>query len=557
MYLKQGRLEEFLAQNLRHARLFGAPEDVLQQLTRAVAEMRQAYAADGHAGLARCMLQHVPPDGAGAIALQRAVLHGAAGEIDAAFQYLDWSECPSDSSNASSPHGAHSLFTSRSRPPMDNDGVALRGRDVAGMRQSRRMVKRLKVVGVPALAMIVWTAVAGYGVLAGWWHRAIAPAGDAAAFMLAARQMMSSEPHGDLAIALVSKGQVADEHYSGLVDAVNRETVFPVASMSKWVTAVGVMQLAREGRINLDAPVARYLTRWTLPVSRFDLNGVTARRLLSHTAGLTDGLGFGDYRLDERVPSLEESLRAPRASTGQPTAIIVGSEPGSRWQYSGGGYLILQLLVEEVTQQPFGAVMQRAVLDPLELSCSSFERTPSPNTAEAYDAAGRTAPRFQYAAAGATGFSTCVRDMVRWVQAHVEHGPTPPLDADLLRRMREPHGSQFGADIWGLGTMLYAPTAGDAFVFGHDGQNDPAINAAVRVNPDNSDAIVVLTSGGRLLATRLASEWTYWQTGGPDFLVIGTAIREAVVPLIAGWLAVIVAAIVYARARKRAPLQAG
>ena len=62
--------------------------------------------------------------------------------------------------------------------------------------------------------------------------------------------------------------------------------------------------------------------------------------------------------------------------------------------------------------------------------------------------------------------------------------PTP-LDADLLRRMREPHGRQFGADIWGLGTMLYAPTAGDAFVFGHDGQNEPAINAAVRINPDN------------------------------------------------------------------------
>ena len=172
--------------------------------------------------------------------------------------------------------------------------------------------------------------------------------------------------------------------------------------------------------------------------------------------------------------------------------------------------------------------MQRAVLDPLELSCSSFESTPSPNVAEAYDAAGRAAPRFQYAAAGATGFSTCVRDMVRWVQAHVGRGPTSPLDADLLRRMRAPHGSQFGADIWGLGTMLYAPTAGGAFVFGHDGQNEPAINAAVRINPDNGDAIVVLTSGGRSLATRLASEWTYWQTGGPDFLVIGTAIREAV-----------------------------
>ncbi len=420
------------------------------------------------------------------------------------------------------------------------------------------MVQLVKVVSAPALSMIAWTAIVGYGVLAGWWHRAIAPASDAPAFMVAARQMVSSEPHGDVAIALVSKGEVVDEHYVGLADAVNRETVFPVASMSKWVTAVGVMQLVHEGRIDLDAPVARYLTRWTLPASPFDLNGVTVRRLLSHTAGLTDGLGFGDYRLDERVPSLEESLRAPRASTGLPTAIVVAAEPGSRWQYSGGGYLILQLLVEEVTRQPFGAFMQRTVLHPLELSCSSFESTPPPNAAEAYDAAGRTAPRFQYAAAGATGFSTCVRDMVRWVQAHVRRGEASPLDTDVLGRMRAPHGRQFGADIWGLGTMLYAPTAGGAYVYGHDGQNEPAINSAVRINPDNADAIVVLTSGGRSLATRLASEWTYWQTGGPDFLVIGTAIREAVVPLFAGWLAVIVAAMVYARrARRRATLQAG
>jgi hypothetical protein len=122
--------------------------------------------------------------------------------------------------------------------------------------------------------------------------------------------------------------------------------------------------------------------------------------------------------------------------------------------------------------------------------------------------------------------------------------------------MREAHGRLFGADIWGLGTMLYAPTAGGTFVFGHDGQNEPAINAAVRINPDNGDAIVVLTSGGRLLATRLASEWTYWQTGGPDFLVIGTAIREAAIPLAAGWLAAIVGVVVYMRMRRKASRQA-
>lgn len=148
--------------------------------------------------------------------------------------------------------------------------------------------------------------------------------------------------------------------------------------------------------------------------------------------------------------------------------------------------------------------------------------------------------------------------LIRRREPGVENsGPAAPLDADLQRRMREPHGKQFGADIWGLGTMLYAPTAADAFVFGHDGQNDPAINAAVRINPDNGDAIIALTSGGRLLATRLASEWTYWQTGGPDFLVIGTALREAVVPLLAGWAAAIAAAVIYLRARTRTAAYAG
>ena len=418
-------------------------------------------------------------------------------------------------------------------------------------------MKRSVVVACCLTGMVVWSAVVGYGVLAGWWHRGIARTGDTPSFMAAVRTMVSSEPHGDVAVALMTKGQVADEYYTGAVDAVNRETVFPVASMSKWVTAVGVMQLVRDGKIDLDAPVARYLTRWTLPAGQFDNSGVTTRRLLSHTAGLTDGLGFGDYRLDERLPTLEESLRAPRASTGQPTAIAVEYDPGSRWQYSGGGYLILQLLVEEVSRQSFATFMRESVLAPLHLSCSSFEHTTSANAAEAYDATGHAAPTYQYAAAGATGFSTCVGDMVRWVQAHANSGPAAPLDADLQRRMREPHGKQFGADIWGLGTMLYAPTAADAFVFGHDGQNDPAINAAVRINPDKGDAIIALTSGGRLLATRLASEWTYWQTGGPDFLVIGTALREAVVPLLAGWAAAIAAAVIYLRARTRTAAHAG
>ena len=89
VYLKQGDLEQFLAANIRHAQRFGVSEAALEQVTRISAEMRLAYAAGGQAALARSLLERIPPHAAGAITLQRAVLHGAAGDLDAAFTHLD------------------------------------------------------------------------------------------------------------------------------------------------------------------------------------------------------------------------------------------------------------------------------------------------------------------------------------------------------------------------------------------------------------------------------------------------------------------------------------
>ena len=82
--------------------------------------------------------------------------------------------------------------------------------------------------------------------------------------------------------------------------------------------------------------------------------------------------------------------------------------------------------------------------------------------------------------------------------------------------------------------MLYAPTAGGDYIFGHDGSNEPAINRALRINPDNGDAIIVLVTGNPELATSIAFEWTLWQTGVPDFLMLNRAMASALVPWIAG-----------------------
>ncbi len=294
--------------------------------------------------------------------------------------------------------------------------------------------------------------------------------------------------------------------------------------MSKWITALGVMKLVERGALDLDAPIAEYLSRWQLPESEFARDEVTVRRLLSHTAGLADGLGFGDYAPDETIPSLEDSLLNPRASSGLPVEIRLSRTPGESWEYSGGGYLILQLIVEEVSGQSFEDYMEATLLQPLGMSGSTFRYIGAlENRTISYDADGNPAPLYRYAASAATGFSASAADLTRLVQALSERDETQEsvFQLETITMMREPQASIFGIDAWGLGTILYAPTSSGDYVFGHDGQNDPALNAAVRINPDSGDAIIVLGSGNPSLATYLGFEWVFWQTGVPDVLGIG------------------------------------
>ena len=133
------------------------------------------------------------------------------------------------------------------------------------------------------------------GALEGWWRQPLAPAGDTRAFMDAAVAEIDRTRRGNVAFVLIEDGQVFDEHFTSAGQPVDRDTLFQVASMSKWITAWGVMTLVEAGTLDLDAPVSTYLTRWSLPTTEFDNDGVTVRRLLSHTAGLTDGLGYGGF----------------------------------------------------------------------------------------------------------------------------------------------------------------------------------------------------------------------------------------------------------------------
>ena len=321
------------------------------------------------------------------------------------------------------------------------------------------MARVSKYVVATVLALVLWFGAAYQTGYAGWWHRDLAPAGDAAAFHAAVvKKVKRRWLKGNAAFTLLEDGEVVGSHFDSLGDPVTEDTLFQIASLSKWISAWGVMILVEQGLLELDAPVSTYLTRWSLPISDFDNDGVTVRRLLSHTAGLDDGLGYLGFSPDADVQSLEASLTlAEDAMNGRDGRVHVGHEPGTNMTYSGGGFTVLQLLVEEVTGESFATWMKNNVLDPVGMTNSSFVVNGSnqDSVADFYGLNRRLAMHRRFTALAAASLYSSVSDLRQFLTAHLR-GPdgTLPgrgaLTAEAIEKMRAPQIQTGGS--WGLGS---------------------------------------------------------------------------------------------------------
>lgn len=376
--------------------------------------------------------------------------------------------------------------------------------------------------------LVIWAAFVAGGAREGWWRAMPAANGDSAGFLRWAEGRYATESKGNIAIVLFDGGHVAETFYASHGRPVDGHSLFQVASMSKWVTAWGVMALVEQHRIDLDAPVSRYLTRWHLPPSEFDNDAVTVRGLLSHTAGLTDGLGFRGFPPGQALPPIEQELtRATDTLPGASGMTRVGASPGTNWRYSGGGYLLLQLLVEEVTQETFNDAMRRLVFQPLGMTQSTFVDPDPAHLVDFYNADGSKAVHYKFTALAAASLYTSADDMTRFIAAQFPGANGAPpgrgvLSPTTLEAMRHPQAFLFGMPVWGLGETLYVPNGAGSYVIGHDGNNYPAINTTARVDPATGDGILVLETGNATLAREIGGEWTFWRRGtvGLDTLVM-------------------------------------
>ena len=384
------------------------------------------------------------------------------------------------------------------------------------------MTRFLFVILATLAAIVSWNVLVFIGGSEGWGKSPLAASDDPSGFFQVAQGIVEAEHTGNFSMQFLERGEVAATFDFSTGEPVDGDTVFQVASLGKWISAWGVMVLVESGAVDLDKPVSDYLKRWQLPASEFDNSGVTVRRLLSHTAGLDDGLGYDGFDSAAEVQTLEASLtRALDASPGNDGVVKLGVEPGSGWNYSGGGYTILQLLIEEVSGQSFPEFMTEQVFDPLGMNRTTFRHDEAVQfgLAQNFDLEGNAEPFRWYTALAATSLFTSSNDLAIFIAAQAEGGGQSVLSSETLTLMQTPHASQMGTDIWGLGPMLFAPNNQGGHIVGHDGNNEPAINTVARFDPDTGDGIVILSTGSDLRATQIAGEWVFWKTGNIDNLM--------------------------------------
>ena len=148
--------------------------------------------------------------------------------------------------------------------------------------------------------------------------------------------------------------------------------MFQAGSISKPLAAMAALRLAQQGKLSLDADVNTLLTSWKLPAAPVAAGkAVTLRMLLTHTAGITVH-GFPGYAQGAPVPTLVQVLNGEKPANTP--AIRSEAVPGAGWNYSGGGFTIMQQTLIDVTKEPFAKLLQTTVLGPIGMKHSTYEQ---------------------------------------------------------------------------------------------------------------------------------------------------------------------------------------
>jgi CubicO group peptidase (beta-lactamase class C family) len=288
-----------------------------------------------------------------------------------------------------------------------------------------------------------------------------------------------------VAVVVIDGGKVTQTESFGYADVghlrpVTKETTFNVGSISKNATAWGVGSLG----LDLDDPIERHLLSFRFGPSGFDSKEVTLRRVLSHTAGLS-------------LAAVDGVLHTPEPLSDWLKRVDIIAKPGAGFLYSGGGYGLLQQLIEDVSGESFPGFMQERVFARLGMKRTAYEWNDAlmRDAAVPYSSWGEPVPYEQFSATAAGGLVTTAPALARLALASL----TPEAAF-----MEAPIGPDHRT---GLGYFVETLTNGRRAV-GHTGAN-PGWAAMYLVVPEAKAGIVILTNSdnGWELIRAAACSW--------------------------------------------------
>ena len=300
--------------------------------------------------------------------------------------------------------------------------------------------------------------------------------------------------------------------------AAKTETLFQAGSISKPVAAAAVLRRVEKGELALDRDVNDYLKSWKLPESPLtEKQKVTLARILSHSAGLTVH-GFPGYAAGDPIPTVPQVLDGVPPANTEP--VRVETEPGSQWNYSGGGYTIAQLVMTDTSGRPFPELARSLVLDPAGMAHSTYEQPLPPAklrlAATGYRSNGEAVEgkRHTYPEMAAAGLWTTSEDLARFgiaIARSLRGDPGSLLSEEMARRMVTPSIGQTG-----LG--LFIDKHGKETYVGHQGSDEGFI-AYLLMDSDKGLGAVVMTNSdnGSELSNEILRAIA-WQYAWPGYL---------------------------------------
>ncbi len=261
-------------------------------------------------------------------------------------------------------------------------------------------------------------------------------------------------------------------------------TRFRLASVTKQFTAAAVLRLAEMGRVDLHAPVSRYLSGLAPRLAE----RVTPHHLLSHTAGVvrdvdalsTKGIG-AHYAMDEMIALL--------GSTD------LSFEPGERFAYSNAGYVLLAGVIEAVTERPYGDAMRTLLFDPLGLDDTGHESSHLvvPDRAWGYtrlvDELVRAPHEDKTYVTGAGSLYSTADDLFEWARA-LRGGRV--LSAESVRLLFTPNAGSYGYG-WFVGGYR-VPSGDDGFTRALHQGGSPGFRTALALYFDHDLTVITLSN---------------------------------------------------------------